>query len=136
MSQKRKMPSINLIVSYWNEKYSNDFDSSFCWGCGFSVSSLERAHLLAKSNGGYDTVDNLVLLCKFCHSHVQENFTYTKVQSDKVKDMILNGMPFFNVKVAHYVSKIKIGLYDDIVESIGIDKNDFQYFKDNVKITI
>jgi hypothetical protein len=136
MSQKRNMPSITSIVSYWNKEYSDDLNSSFCWGCGFNVKHLERAHLLSRANGGSDDSDNLVLLCRFCHSHVQEYFTFTQSESDKVKSMILDGMPFFRIKVAHYVSKVKTGLYDDIIDSIGIDKDEFEYFKDKVKITI
>ena len=41
---------------------------SHCFECGVLCDPKpERAHIIAKCDGGPDTVDNLVLVCHWCH---------------------------------------------------------------------
>lgn len=43
-------------------------DLGWCWACGMADgSTLERAHITARSDGGSDEVENLHLLCHVCH---------------------------------------------------------------------
>jgi hypothetical protein len=132
-NEKRKMPKVEAIVNYWKDNYCESFDSSFCWGCGFpNFGILDRAHLHARCKGGSDEPDNLVLLCRFCHSNVQEMFTDTKEQSNKIRSMILEGMPFFNIRVSFFTEKIKTGLYEDRLDEMKIKKSDWVAFKNNL----
>lgn len=75
----RKMPTKNAIRQYWAERLDqlfNRFDSlcdmtadgDACFGCGFVwAGGTERAHILARSEGGTDGEENLHLLCRRCH---------------------------------------------------------------------
>ena len=114
MSQKRKMPSKKEIVKYWNDKYNIDLDDKYCWGCGFA-SGMERAHIIARSYSENDTSDNLVLLCKFCHNHIQEPMGLaTNQQAIKLKESIIDGSPFMTMRMAYMVEGIKKGAYDNM----------------------
>lgn len=43
-------------------------EGQYCWACGMtSTRTLDRAHILAASDGGTDRVENLHLLCRGCH---------------------------------------------------------------------
>jgi hypothetical protein len=46
-------------------------DPGLCFACGFdagrSSGKLDRAHIIARCEGGPDTVDNLHILCLSCH---------------------------------------------------------------------
>jgi hypothetical protein len=127
MSQKRNMPSKKNIVLHWNNKYKVPFDDTYCWGCGLT-GSVERAHLLAKSMGGSDDSDNLILICKPCHYETQEYFANTQEEADNFKLMILDGMPLFNIRKNHIIEKAKLGLYDLSYKKMGIDENDWLNF--------
>lgn len=83
---KRHLPSKEKIIAYWIErliydygKFSFDyFESEYvnqqnvwkscnmCFAC-MSELTLERAHILPKCEGGSDDLDNLHMLCKYCH---------------------------------------------------------------------
>ncbi|CAB4157228.1 HNHc domain containing protein [uncultured Caudovirales phage] len=80
MNQRRKMPSRGAIRSYWVERLCRGrrpvADSPdeiqnvwFCFACGQrgSKEGLERCHIRARVSGGEDTVQNLHLLCRYCH---------------------------------------------------------------------
>lgn len=62
------------IVEYWSKRI-NDMDifvdwseaEKHCWRCG-SPENLQRAHIVPDSLGGFDSPDNLILLCDKCHS--------------------------------------------------------------------
>lgn len=54
-----------------NKREANDLEvvkriQPFCFACGLH-GELHRAHILARQEGGSDTVENLHLLCPKCH---------------------------------------------------------------------
>ena len=69
------MDSISLkdVVAYWSQ-YQEESGLAIdwsdaekrCWRCAYK-SKLERCHIVPKSRGGADSVENLVLLCRRCH---------------------------------------------------------------------
>ena len=85
--ERPNLPSEKKIREYWQStdiwlKKPTQFCSSsellekdVCFACGFmhnprkkkSTKSCERAHILARSEGGSDTVENLHMLCRYCH---------------------------------------------------------------------
>lgn len=76
---KRYIPTKNQIKNYWKHKIveikHNIFPSveylckgDYCFACGMLTNDhTERAHILARQEGGSDEVDNLHLLCSICH---------------------------------------------------------------------
>jgi len=59
-------------MDYWRDwvwkKHDDPPEDGFCWACGMiPTRGLERAHIQARCNGGPDTVENLHLLCCYCH---------------------------------------------------------------------
>ena len=75
-----------------------------CWGCGVDW-PIERCHLLARCKGGSNEADNLVLLCKFCHNHIQEYWSNSKEQSEFIKKKILDHLPFLNIRIQFQLAK-------------------------------
>jgi hypothetical protein len=65
MSRKRNMPSSQKVFDYWSNHI--DVNKDQCFKCN-ELRPLERAHILAVSDGGSDDCDNIHLLCKDCHS--------------------------------------------------------------------
>lgn len=74
-SKVRRMPTKNQIKEYWwkrlveLEKFickDEVFEDDYCFACGFEAIT-ERAHILAKCEGGSDEPSNLHLLCSHCH---------------------------------------------------------------------
>ena len=114
MSQNRKMPSKREIVKHWNNKYDIDLNDEYCWGCGFP-SGLERAHIIARSYLKNDCSDNLVLLCKFCHNHIQEPMGLKEnSQAIKFIESILDGSPYMTMRMSYMLEGIKKGVYDNM----------------------
>lgn len=79
----RRMPSVRAIREHWDQWLldvgkqcalgeviadAND-GQQWCFACGFTgrLPALDRAHLVARCNGGTDDVSNIVLLCRECH---------------------------------------------------------------------
>ena len=134
MSQKRTMPTKAKIVEHWNAKYDEDFSANYCWGCGHKCNYLERAHLLAKCEGGTDEENNLILLCRICHVAIQEHVSNTIEEANHIKEMILEGMPFYKIHSVFYAEKIKSGIYDKTdLTRIGVSKEDLEQFKQIMK---
>jgi hypothetical protein len=66
-NNKRKMPSQKKIFEHW-QNIIDDINYQQCFACSsLDTKRLERAHILARCSGGSDTVDNLHLLCRYCH---------------------------------------------------------------------
>ena len=74
-SKPRRMPTKNQIKEYWwkrlveLEKFickDEVFEDDYCFACGFEAHT-ERAHILAKCEGGNNEPSNLHLLCSQCH---------------------------------------------------------------------
>jgi hypothetical protein len=73
---KRKMPTIQAINRMWvgflihigRIKKRADVHRHFCWVCGYeSDGPMERAHILARQDGGGDGPENIHMLCSTCH---------------------------------------------------------------------
>lgn len=104
--QHRHMPTKLAILYHWHTKLS-DMPDSFheakqtwlktCWGCGFE-GNIERCHVLAKSMGGPDTVENLVLLCDHCHV-LQEKACVTDEGRSQFMESLIDGAPFMSVRL-------------------------------------
>lgn len=80
MAIKRKMPSKSNIVDYWNDNieklgvYQTAQDEVFpedCFACG-KMGNVERCHVFSKWQGGEDRVENIVLLCRGCHTESED----------------------------------------------------------------
>ena len=69
MPAKRNMPSHAKVFQYWQENGAIFATKHICMHCGYEAKghNLDRAHIIAKCDGGPDTVDNLVLVCRPCH---------------------------------------------------------------------
>ena len=72
MSSSRRMPSRKAISEYWRdwttERFDGVIDDGTCFACGLEdIAALNRAHIVARCNGGSDDVENLHLLCEDCH---------------------------------------------------------------------
>jgi 5-methylcytosine-specific restriction endonuclease McrA len=73
----RKMPTKLSIKNHWAaylikinkfDSYEELFEAEYCFACGMnSDGDIERAHIKARCEGGSDNVENLHLLCGFCH---------------------------------------------------------------------
>jgi hypothetical protein len=80
-SQKRTMPTVAKVRAHWagwvRDTMDDDDESpltmedgrkgGLCYACGLYWTDCERAHIVARSNGGTDSVDNLHMLCRTCH---------------------------------------------------------------------
>ena len=111
------MPTKKAIAKHWN------MDDDYCWGCGIDKGNLDRCHIKARCNGGSDEAYNLVLLCRFCHNHIQESLCYTEEGRQKFIDSIKDGIPFFNIMFSFQFQKFKTGLFDKQLEHMGYSKN-------------
>ena len=79
---KRNMPTCRKIIEYWDNTLVDmgkvdegelmlDFKSpstGICFACGRYYEGLHRAHIKPKVHGGEDSVENLHLLCDWCHN--------------------------------------------------------------------
>lgn len=73
----RNLPTTRVLYQTWWRVLVNlnKFDSlvevlaaPFCWACGMDYKvSLQRAHILARVDGGSDAPGNLHMLCVQCH---------------------------------------------------------------------
>ena len=84
MSKRSDMPKPIKILEHWAELlivkgkfwldilYDNEVDNNLkpciCFACGCKTALIERAHIIAIYNGGNNSLDNLHLLCKECHT--------------------------------------------------------------------
>jgi hypothetical protein len=82
-----KMPSAELISSAQIDVVSrlrwgaNINPSECCWACGIDNIEPQRAHIVARSNGGSDDPTNFFLLCGRCHKRQPDAATQeTQIQ--------------------------------------------------------
>ena len=75
MAERRGMPDKRKVYNYWfngegSEKFrENEIDigdPDTCFACGFHL-KVERAHIVAVTDGGDNSVKNIHLLCPNCH---------------------------------------------------------------------
>ena len=103
MGQVRIMPSKKEIALY------HKMPVDFCWGCGFET-FLDRCHVKARWKGGPDSVDNLILLCRFCHSNIQE-WIASSNKPERIFTLLEKHLPFFEIKMNHYLKLHSIGAF-------------------------
>lgn len=79
--QQRNMPTMKEIRAHWAAwvqdtlgdvdespvRLANGRSAGLCYACGMYEPGCERAHIVARANGGLDTVENLHPLCPPCH---------------------------------------------------------------------
>jgi len=119
-----KNPSlITEKIRHWG--YQKGFDYSFssrreavlhrdkytCQCCGKKNTRLEVHHIIYRSNSGTDDENNLITLCKDCHSKVHDG------------DIILNKKPKkMNLKDATHMNIIRnqlLKMYSEAIETFG-----------------
>jgi hypothetical protein len=67
--QDRAMPSVAAIWHHWRGSFAGP-TKGHCFACGCEATpgfNLERSHILARAEGGDDSVSNLHILCRPCH---------------------------------------------------------------------
>lgn len=79
---RNDMPSRLEIAQYWFPKHFARFGRSRtgddellhneCWACGDNCFRIERCHIHSLWDGGSNTADNLVLLCRPCHEESEQ----------------------------------------------------------------
>jgi len=75
--RRKKVPQwIKDAVAYWQTRvYEGDIGCDWdeadvrCWRCGY-LRKCQKCHIVAKSLGGSDEVDNLIPLCCECHDEM------------------------------------------------------------------
>ena len=112
VSMKRAMPTKQAIFDYWRDRLL-DLDgwdrkvNEFCWACGFP-SMTHRCHIVAKCDGGQDTVENLMLLCPDCHK-LQESQCATPEGRQQFLIAMEDGAPYMahRYRLLESVAKVK-----------------------------
>ena len=83
--QRRKYVAVKKVKAFWASKLvelgkfdsvhevmeqptspENGEECHYCFACG-KMGNVDRAHILARCEGGSDGVDNIHLLCHYCH---------------------------------------------------------------------
>ena len=90
-------------------------DDYKCQCCKTKKGTLNAHHIIYRSNGGADTLDNLITLCAYCHKNLH---------SGKLKDFEskLEGKRKGQLKHATQMNSIRIQLlkhYPDAIETFG-----------------
>ena len=86
MKDRPKLPTHKVIRDHWRswcwDRHNDPPEDKYCFACGMidETRTLERAHIVARCNGGSDTAENLHLLCHTCHraSEYREGPEYFK----------------------------------------------------------
>ncbi len=69
------MPTKKAIKDHWAsqlvemgkfDSFSEVHEADYCFACGF-LAKTQRAHILARADGGVDSRENIHLLCRACH---------------------------------------------------------------------
>lgn len=120
MAKKRDMPKKKEIFKHWQKKLEcsskfwmddeaaesctkNEFEKlDTCFACG-SKARTQRCHILPKCEGGTDEIDNLHLLCEFCHTESEyfsgelynEWFEFKNPTNSLMNKMHLNKIDLF-----------------------------------------
>lgn len=90
-THKLKNPNINgwgyqkgINYGFANSKaHALDRDNYTCQYCGAKNTRLEVHHVVFKSQGGSDDLDNLVTLCESCHHNLHKGKVTLKVKGKK-----------------------------------------------------
>lgn len=134
MSRSNNLPKKQRVLEYWApiliSKYGWDvFDYVYeglgikdggdvCFAC-HCTAKTQRAHIMARCDGGTDEVDNIHLLCPSCHAESEG------IDGDLYFDWLINydrnNSPLFKKRIRlvnMYIEKYKNGDSDKIPDSI------------------
>lgn len=101
MGRKRTFINSKDILEYWSREDSYIYkkgglfrfyfksNEEFCFCCG-DIKQIEKAHIIAVSSGGEDTVENLHLLCKSCHLRTEQITDFPFIGKELYKELIIN----------------------------------------------
>jgi hypothetical protein len=73
--QGRRMPAADVVRRHWAERLvamrkfnsvEQVLEAEYCFAC-VHKRTLQRAHILARAEGGPDDAENLHMLCHMCH---------------------------------------------------------------------
>ncbi len=122
------------IFDHWKTRFEEaglfvDWGEPGCWACGLHYGNkydvrghnstwahilrawdripLQRCHIVARSLGGSDTVDNLFLMCRECHD-LQPNTSLPEIFFDWAKRQ-------------SWLSRVNVR-FDDAFRSLGVDE--------------
>jgi len=111
------MPTKAKILEHWKDSLSFATNEDKCFKCG-EVGYTERAHITSVFSGGDDSVDNLHLLCKGCHSTSEawegdKYFLWFNTNGSRGEFMLKLASHF-------YLGRIKLEgyLYENLVEDL------------------
>ena len=98
---------------YTNSRaHALDRDEYTCQYCGKKNKRLEVHHIIYRSNGGSDDLDNLITLCEDCHKDIH----------DGAKKLKLKGKKKLNLRYATHMSVLRSMLfthYPEAIETFG-----------------
>ena len=101
-------------------------DNYTCQCCKSKKGTMHAHHIIYRSNGGADTVDNLITLCEFCHKKLHDGEL-------KIFESTLQGKSKGQLKHATQMNSIRIQLlkyYPETIETFGfITKENRQFAK-------
>lgn len=71
-----------------------------CHECGWNAGNCEVHHIMPKSAGGKNTINNAVVLCPNCHSlkHYNKNKRETKIKNNELIEILNRLRPLEDVK--------------------------------------
>jgi hypothetical protein len=78
MGNRKNMPSKKKIFKYWAEKKPEitskhvDQNENTCFACGRQ--QVDRAHIIPHWKSKDDSVENLHLICRYCHGFQEGKF--------------------------------------------------------------
>ena len=87
-------------------------DGYQCTQCGKKNTNLDAHHIIWKENGGKDTIENLITLCKGCHR---------KVHRGRLK-LSFSGVSGFKDQIAQRTMQGKAHLYKELSKIARLDK--------------
>ena len=129
--KKHRQLRLNEINYYWLGEFDYLEDYPTCFICG-KDKHLEICHLTPKELGGSDECDNLVLLCKRCHSKAP-NIKYKEVMIKYIHETVREYNLLFHMKnsevkeIIEYVLIINERL-DNISDKYTLTNEDFINF--------
>lgn len=115
MASKRNMPSKFQIYNYWKDLIFDFPDTiNTCWGCGFE-SNIQRCHIHDRCESNNDNLDNLILLCSYCHK-LQENMCRNKESRLNFTERLIDGALFMNNKIKFLMNKLEFYSENELLQ--------------------
>ena len=106
-NKRASMPSKAAIRDAW-QRFAFDIPQDVwnCWGCVFGTPT-ERAHIHAVHAGGSNDPENMVLLCRACHT-AQETICSTLEGRENFRAAIIDGAPFVKARVEYLTAQVQL----------------------------